>query len=574
MVFIMKSIGIDLDKRPNYQTIPLVYFFVASIYIVLSGVVLNFITGSSAPIFHAEIYKGLGFVTVTTLLLWYILRRGHSIRSAQELRFKQLVESIDYGVLVCELPDLGITYCNPAFRDIFGAEAIKQSSFSVNSIFPSNQAAGHILNPLLESMSPSPSNTLDLQLIKPGFGEFPARLSIRTINTSQSTHFAMLVIEDLSKEKEIENKITEHRTILQLISQNINDVFWVADTASGRIDYVSAASESLLGVSENDFRSAPDYHHRYIHEEDRERVMEFYKDLNAGNADLRYRIVKPDGGVRWIRERLQKISKSGQEPNRIIGFLEDITDTVNQERILAQTQRLESIVNLTDGIAHDFNNFLLIIQSNTELLEELTSNGPETSVLTAQILDATREAVKLSKNLLVFARAQEISKDVFNVRRAILNVIELFESEHGLQFEFDAASCDRIPPIVTDRKLLEAGIFDLVRDLSEPINGVALIKFEVMEYLAEPVSEQKSEPDLDPGDYAKVAISSPQTTLSEANLDRAFEPYYSRNSDSRQSTIGLSMLHGLLKQSGGNVILGSPGNERMTISLFLPCANR
>lgn len=568
----MKNIGTDLDKRPNYQTIPSVYFFVASIYIVLSGIVLNVITGSSAPIFHAEVYKGLGFVAVTTFLLWYILHREHSTRSAQELRFKQLVESISYGVLVCELPDLGITYCNPAFRDIFGVEATKQDSFSVLSIFPSDQAADLVLNPLRQSEASSPSNALDFQLVKPNYGEFPARLLIRVINAGQNTRFAMFVIADLSKEKEIESKISEHQTILELISRNINDVFWVKDAETGRIDYVSAASKSLLGVSENEFRSAPDYHHRYIHEDDREHVAELYENLESTNADLRYRIAKSDGTVRWIRERLHSISKGGQDHDRIIGFLEDITDTVNQERILAQTQRLESIVSLTDGIAHDFNNFLLIIQSNTELLEELTPNSPEYSALTKQILDATREAVKLSKNLLVFARAQEIKKEAFNIKQAILNVMELYEDESNLQFEFDVASCDRIPPIVTDRKLLEAGIFDLLRDLSESTDGTAVIKFGVIDYLTESESDPNLEPDLNPGGYVRVAISSPHTTMSEANLDRAFEPFYSRRNDRRQGTIGLSMIHGLLKQSGGNVTLDSSANEGTTICLFLPCS--
>ena len=560
-----------MKNSRSYIRIPLIYLLISAVYIVLSGVILDLISGTFSTVFNPEVYKGLGFVAVTTFLLWYVLYREYTIRTSQELRFQKLVESIDYGVVVLDVPDLKVSYANPAFCELFRVRRKSLADIDIATIFDSPQTASEILTPVLDPNKETESGPLDLQLKRADCNAFPARLLARGVGDPGNTNLIMLVISDLSKVRAIESRILEHQSLLDMISKNVNDVFWIKDLTSRRNIFVSSACESVLGITEQQFYSSPNCLEEITHPEDREFVTRQKQSSENQSLDIKYRIIKPNDETRWVRERLQTIEDSDGVAHRIIGFLEDITDPIMRDKIEAQSQRLEAIVNLTDGIAHDFNNFLLIIQSNSELLAELVAGNSDEQNLIKQILQATDAAVGLTKNLLVFARAQRLEKSSFDPVESIHRVIQHCESELALAGTYNVDSVENMGAVYTDRKLLEAGLINMIRDLTEHQQENNHVIFQTESFYADPDSSQVILSELLPGDYVVIKIIFPEKHLPDSKQIRSFEPFFIPDSKSHTGFgLGLSMTHGLLKQSDGAITLESSASKGTTISLFLP----
>ncbi|MEX0963117.1 MAG: hypothetical protein WDZ52_03620 [Pseudohongiellaceae bacterium] len=115
----MKGLKTALRQVPNHIRISLLYLVFASVYIVVSGLLLNSFSDYPQQLFGIEILNGLAFVIVTTFILQYILRRERSKRALDQLPFTQLLENVDYAVVMLDLKKLNLVYANPMFRKTF-----------------------------------------------------------------------------------------------------------------------------------------------------------------------------------------------------------------------------------------------------------------------------------------------------------------------------------------------------------------------------------------------------------------------------------------------------------------------
>ncbi|TAL59018.1 MAG: PAS domain S-box protein [Legionella sp.] len=262
--------------------------------------------------------------------------------------------------------------------------------------------------------------------------------------------------------------------------------------------------------------------------------------------------------------------------NKIIGasnIVRDVTEKKHLELQLRQSQKLSAIGQLTGGISHDFNNLLGIILGNLDLLERSVANNEEALKRVKNALNAATRGADLTKRLLAFSRRQHLNPTPTVLADSINNVVEMATRVLGSNIKISCHLDTSIPPAMIDATELESALLNLSINARDAMpNGGQLIfstKLLVLDsnYLAVQSGEIK------PGSYACISVTDTGEGIPPENLERVFEPFFTTKERGKGTGMGLSMVYGFIKQSGGIIRIYSEVGHGTTISLYLPFAN-
>ena len=244
---------------------------------------------------------------------------------------------------------------------------------------------------------------------------FPVEATISQTEVAGKKLYTV-ILRDVSERLRAENALAEEEARFRQLAESIHEVFWLTDVAKQHIIYVSPAYEKIWGRTCQSLSEDPGAWLEAIHPEDRERIAAAAKEHQAvGAYDELYRVVRPDGTVRWIHDRAFPVRDAQGNVVRIAGVAEDITERRALEDQLRQTQKMESIGRLAGGVAHDFNNLLTVIASSAELMREGVRDAEEGAELVQDILDAGRRGATLTRQLLAFTRQEVVAPRVMDL---------------------------------------------------------------------------------------------------------------------------------------------------------------
>ena len=214
-------------------------------------------------------------------------------------------------------------------------------------------------------------------------GEFREILWNNTVlrDSGENATGVACIGEDITERRKAERALRSSEERFRQIADNIKEVFWMADVNMHQILYVSSAYASIWGEAARPL-PVPGELARVVHPGDREAVqIAFERKRALGTYDETYRIVRPDGSMRWIRDRAYPVRDKEDRIYRFVGTAEDITDTKRLEEQFLRAQRLESIGMLAAGIAHDLNNVLAPVLMATPLLREHLTGAEDLQML-------------------------------------------------------------------------------------------------------------------------------------------------------------------------------------------------
>lgn len=256
-------------------------------------------------------------------------------------------------------------------------------------------------------------------------------------------------------------------------------------------------------------------------------------------------------------------------PDAILAIHSDITEQVILERQLQQSQRLESLGQLTGGIAHDFNNLLTVVLGSAETLIDAL-NDDERLRSSAEITRAAAlRGAELTKRLLAFARRQPLAPGQHDVNRITEDMEPLLRRTIGESIRIALVLADDLAPATVDDAQLESCILNLAINARDAMPEGGLLSIETANVrLDEDYASRNSE--VVPGRYVMLAISDTGTGMPPEVAERVFEPFFTTKAPGRGSGLGLSMVHGFVKQSGGHVKVYSELGEGTTIKIYLP----
>jgi PAS domain S-box-containing protein len=348
-------------------------------------------------------------------------------------------------------------------------------------------------------------------------------------------------------------------------------------------------AEQSLGDLPTDFAEAR------IHPDDRNWVSEqVNQSVTTGEPfNAEYRVLRPDGSYLWVQASgCCEFNEQG-EPFRFPGVLIDIHErktaeesllkfTRNLEQRVAdevgarlaaeeqlrQSQKLEAIGGLTGGVAHDFNNLLQVIAGNLHLLARHEPDNANVQRRVKASIAAVERGAKLSSQLLAFARRQPLSPAVCDPRQIFEGLGELLQRALGETIRIDVRLPEASWHINVDRNLLENAILNLAINARDAMQGEGTI-----ELSAENIALDHTfcaGKGIVAGDYVRVAVADTGAGMTAPVLAQAFEPFFTTKADGHGTGLGLSMVFGFVKQSGGHIEMSSVEGQGTRVQLYFP----
>ena len=249
--------------------------------------------------------------------------------------------------------------------------------------------------------------------------------------------------------------------------------------------------------------------------------------------------------------------------------VEEISERRAAETALQQAQKMESIGKLTGGIAHDFNNLLQIISGNLQLLQAEISANPRAERRINTAMAGVQRGAKLASQLLAFGRRQPLEPKVINIGRLIGGMEELLRRSIGEAIEIETVVSGSLWNAFADPTQIENAILNLAINARDAMDGVGKLTIEVRNaHLDHAYAAQN--PEVEPGQYVMLAVSDTGSGIPKDILEHVFEPFFTTKAEGKGSGLGLSMVYGFVKQSGGHVKIYSELGEGTTLRIYLP----
>ena len=258
-------------------------------------------------------------------------------------------------------------------------------------------------------------------------------------------------------------------------------------------------------------------------------------------------------------------------PDGLTVYFRDITEQRELEQRLRQSQRLEAIGQLTGGIAHDFNNLLTVIIGNAEMLALRLETDDSLRPLAELTLAAAERGADLTHRLLAFARRQPLEPKTADVNLLLGNMDALLRRTLDEQIELRWVGAKRLCKAFIDASQLEAAVLNLCINARDASPKGGHITVETASVTLDDAYASKHL-EVTPGEYVMIAVSDNGTGMTPDVLARAFEPFFTTKSHGQGSGLGLSMVHGFVKQSGGHVKIYTELGHGTSVKLYLPRA--
>jgi PAS domain S-box-containing protein len=306
---------------------------------------------------------------------------------------------------------------------------------------------------------------------------------------------------------------------------------------------------------------------------DQERWKEAFELAKLGRnmPSLEIMLYLPDATERYIEASIEAERENGKVAS-LFGICQDISERKALEKKYLQAQKMEAVGQLTGGIAHDFNNLLMVVMGNLQLVDQLVRDDERAARRIKAAIDAAERGSELTKRLLAFSRLQTLQSTSVDLNVQMPKMSAILRQAVGESIEFILAPSSGIWPINVDVSQFETAILNLcinARDAMLPKGGRLVVELSNIN-LDDVYCAQHDE--VLPGEYAMVAVTDTGCGIPKENVDKVFQPFFTTKAPEAGSGLGLSMIYGFVKQSGGHIKIYSELGHGTSVKIYLPRA--
>ena len=255
-----------------------------------------------------------------------------------------------------------------------------------------------------------------------------------------------------------------------------------------------------------------------------------------------------------------------------VGAIQTFMDMTERRRVESQlqhSQKLDAVGRLAGGVAHDFNNMLGVIIGHTEIMRECSVMDPSYRESLEEISNAALRSADLTRQLLAFARKQDVEHEVLNMNVVIRELSKMLRRLLSEDISLEMNLGKNIPLVMCDRSQIDQILANLCVNARDAIDGMGVITIETS---AAVLDEDYCSviPDVDPGSYVLLAVSDTGMGMNRETMKRVFEPFFTTKEIGRGTGLGLSTVHGIIRQNGGHIAVYSEPGTGSVFKVYLP----
>ncbi len=355
---------------------------------------------------------------------------------------------------------------------------------------------------------------------------------------------------------------TRERDLLWNTSQ---DLLVVADYA-GKLLRINPSWMRVFGFPEDTLRAGT--WTALTHPDDQPAVRDLLAGMRATGNPVRFESrVRTQAGL-W--RRIAWTLSPGHGGRELTGVGRDVTDQRETEERLRQSQKMEAVGQLTGGLAHDFNNLLTGISGSLEIMQLRLVCGDGASVdrYIAAAMGAVRRAAALTHRMLAFSRRQTLDPKVTDVNRLVGGMEELIRRTAGPHVAIEVVEAPGLWPVLVDPNQLENALLNLCINARDAMVGGGRITIATANTVLD--AKAACQHELPAGPYVTLRVTDTGTGMTPDVIARAFDPFFTTKPIGEGTGLGLSMIYGFARQSGGQVRIASQAGQGTTMCLYLP----
>jgi len=344
-----------------------------------------------------------------------------------------------------------------------------------------------------------------------------------------------------------------------IISDHTGRIVRINDSAATLFGYLAAELEGqhVRMIMTDDMASRHDAFMRHHVETGEKRIIGIGREVVGRRAD---------GTVFPLHISVGRAVIA--DATMFVAIMHDQTSKQIAEEAAIRSNRMDAIGQMTGGIAHDFNNLLAVVIGNLELLE-MSEQTARNRPLIADALAAAELGADLTSRLVVFSRNSSLEAEVVSLNDSVTQTLAMLKRIIGAHITIDAELADDLWPTRADSTQLQTAVLNLILNAQEAMPNGGRIFLETRNMLLDD-SYVAQDTGVEKGRYVRVSISDNGEGMSDETRQRALEPFFTTKASGSGTGLGLSMVYGMVKHSGGHLAIYSEVGEGTTINLYFP----
>ncbi len=355
-----------------------------------------------------------------------------------------------------------------------------------------------------------------------------------------------------------EIQLKESQQLFQVLAETVEQVLWISDGTRSRIHFVSPAFDRIWGRSRKSLYTDARAWTEGVHPDDRERVLKAY--VSTAPYEQEYRVVRPDGTVRWVYSKAIPVCDADGQVVRVVGVATDVTERRQLEAEYRHAQKMEALGQLAAGVAHDFNNLLTVIGGNASLLKMADVSSAELRECCDEIVTAADSATNLTKQLLMFSRKNVVCRAEVDLDEVVDKFARMLERLVGADVRLKRERGNRPAMVLADASMLEQVLLNLAVNARDamPEGGELTV-----------TTSQRS-PAREGGAWACLSVRDNGAGIPPGLQSRLFEPFFTTKEPGRGTGLGLATVFGIVQQHNGRIEVESEPGKGSVFHVYLP----
>ena len=383
-----------------------------------------------------------------------------------------------------------------------------------------------------------------------------------------------LFFRDIGERKDAEESLRQSEERLRLALEAGNCGIWDWEIPADHVTWSDRVYE-LHGVAKGAFGGKVEDFTRLVHPEDKARVGATIRRAMEGGEDYQvdFRIVRPDGVVRWLTTGGRVQFDAERQPVRMLGVTTDITERKRVEEQLRQIQQLDVVGRLAGGVAHEVNNQMSVVLGCADFVLRRSDVPEPARADVEQMRNAAERSAAVTSQLLAFSRRQILRLSPLDLNRVVAELEPILQRTVGEDITVRLKLEEGLGSIRADRGQIEQVLLNLTLNARDamPLGGMLSVETSSSS-LHDDYLQRRPNVAISPGDYAVLAVSDTGHGMDPEIRQHIFEPFFTTKGIGKGTGLGLSTVYGIVKQSGGYVWVYSEAGIGTAFKIYLPLA--